>query len=53
MPPTTEAFTLQMFRWKNALQLNPQMLEPTDHGWMKQQSTKSPQPTTVPSDTLP
>ena len=59
LPPTTEAFTknvrraqLQTFLWKNALQFDPQMLEPTDYGWMKEQSTKSLQPTKVSSDTL-
>ena len=58
LPPTTEAFTenvkrahLQTFLWKNALQLDPQKLDPTDYGWMKEHSTKSLQPTTVPSDT--
>ena len=58
LPPTTEAFTenvkrahLQTFLWKNALQLDPQKLYSTDYGWMKEHSTKSLQPTTVPSDT--
>jgi hypothetical protein len=58
LPPTTEAFSenvkrahLQTFIWKNALQLQPQKLEPTDYGWMKEASMKSLQPTTVPVDT--
>jgi len=43
LPPTTETFTkntgrahLQTFLWKDALQLYPHRLEPTDYGWMKQ-----------------
>ena len=59
LPPTTEVFTenvrrahLQTFLWKNALQFDLQKLELTDYGWLKEQSTKSLQPTTVPSDTL-
>ena len=56
--PTTIAFTenvksahLQSFIWKNALQLDPPSLEPTDYGWMKEASMKSLRPTTVPADT--
>ncbi len=58
LPPTTEAFSenikrahLQTFIWKNALELHPQQLEPTDYGWMKEASMKSLRPTTVPVDT--
>ncbi len=58
LPPTTEAFSenvkrahLQTFIWKNALQLHPQKLEPSDYGWMKEESMKSLRPTTVPVDT--
>ena len=58
LPPTTEAFSenvkrahLQTFIWKHALQLHPQKLEPTEYGWIKDESAKSLQPTTVPADT--
>ena len=58
LPSTTIAFAenvkrahLQTFIWKNALQLDPQSLEPTDYGWMKEASMKSLRPTTVPADT--
>ena len=58
LPPTTEAFSenvkrahLQTFIWKNALQLHPQKLEPTDYGWMKDVCMKSLRPTAVPVDT--
>ena len=42
---------LQTFIWKNALQLDPQKLDPTDYGWVKEVSTKSLRSTTVPVDT--
>ena len=55
LPPTTEAFSenvkRQTFIWKNALQLHPQKLEPTDYGWMKDVCMKSLRPTAVPVDT--
>jgi len=48
LPPTTEVFTenvrrahLQSFLWKSTLQLDPQKLEPTNYGWIKEHSTKS------------
>ena len=58
LPSTTIAFAenvktahSQTFIWNNALQLDPQSLEPTDYGWMKEVCMKSLQPTTVPADT--
>jgi hypothetical protein len=57
LPPTTEAFTenvkrahLQVCIWKNALELDPPNLEPTSYGWIKEESTKSLFPTTVPAN---
>ena len=45
LPPTTIAFSenvrrahLHTFIWKNALQLDPQSLEPTDYGWTTEAS---------------
>ncbi len=55
LPPTTEAFTenikrahLQTFLWNSALKLDPQKLEPTDYGWVKEQNMKSLQPSRSP-----
>lgn len=57
LPPTTEAFVenvkrahLQTCIWKNALELDPPNLDPTNYGWIKEDSTKSLLPTTVPAN---
>ena len=36
--------------WKNALELDPPILETTNYGWIKEESTKSLLPTTVPAN---
>ncbi len=57
LPPMTEAFTenikrahLQTFLWMSPLKHDPQKLEPTDYGWVKEQNMKSLQPITIPPD---
>lgn len=56
LPPTTKAFTenvkrvhLQTYIWKRALKLNPPTMEPTNYRWIKEESTKSLLPTTLPA----
>lgn len=55
LPPTTEAFTenvkrahLQTWIWRKALDLNPNVPDPTNYGYTKEEKTKSLLPVTVP-----
>ncbi|MES9881940.1 MAG: hypothetical protein ABW185_13765 [Sedimenticola sp.] len=57
LPPTSAAFHQNALRahyqvavWRNALEPNPPSLDPTDHGWSRQEGTTKLVPTIVPCD---